>query len=251
MLNLVDPIVKFKLELLDTVLPTESVGVFGDIYIIDGGYSEYAANNGADRVVLVDSLETTDWQRSRLANPRLDYYKGDFSDPFFMASIRETFNVSVAFEVMLHQAPLLQALHDMLARTTEYFVFAQPTLTERREANSLVYLPGYPGSNMHPLNIDDAEYRMFDAEAVNQSNWIWGLTPSFVTSALKGEGFEITEARTLASMPNPEWMWWGCVARRKNETDPRHWSNFRRTPGLPTAPWGTSTTPYVDTDGLL
>src|SRR4029077_5635033 len=91
----------------------------------------------------------------------------------------------------------------------------QPVLKERPTANSLIYLPGQPDdSGLYPLAERSEEYRAFKVDQVNQSHWIWGMTPSFIRSVLAGEGFDVSEEDGAGDLENPEWQWWGCVARR-------------------------------------
>jgi hypothetical protein len=63
------------------------------------------------------------------------------------------------------------------------------------------------------------------------------MTPSFLTAAMQGEGFELVEQESLSSLPNPRWLWWGAVFERVSETPPSHWSGHHATPGLWLEPW--------------
>lgn len=224
MLDLDDPVVQFKLSLLDRVLPTEDVIVFGDMYMVEGGYTRYVAEHGARSATLVDSLETRSWQRARLDTPNLDFYKGNFADKGFMDSLHTSFSAGIAFDVLLHQPPLLHCLHLMLERIDKHFVFAHPTLEEQSTANALVFLPGHPDKGLYPMAAMDDEYQVFSVTEVNQSHWIWGITASWMRAALVTEGFEILEEQSLTSLPNPRWTLWGGVAERRSRVDPRHWS---------------------------
>ena len=170
-----DPIVHFKVEMLRAAMPASSAAIFGDIFKVDGGFTEKCFELGCERVLLVDSLETPTWLERRLADHRLDFYKGDFSDHSFMTSIRERFDVSVAFDVLLHQPPLLNTPHNMLEKTLERIAIVQPVLKERELSNVLVYLPGCsPEDGLYPIADTNSSYRMFDAYEVNHSHWIWG-----------------------------------------------------------------------------
>lgn len=237
MLDKSDPIVSFKLDLLKATMPADSAVVFGDMYIVEGGYTAKCIEFGCGRALLVDSLETPGWLETRARHPQIDFYKGDFSDPLFMNSIREDFSVSVAFDILLHQAPLVSTLHLILDKTQNAVVIAQPVLKERKVANSLVYLPGQPvDSGLYPLMQRSDDFRAFDVIQVNQSHWIWGMTPSLIRSLLIGEGFDITHEVDGTDLENPEWMWWGCVGRRVR-VNHHHWSRTTPTPGLYEPTW--------------
>ncbi len=119
MFNESDPLVPFKLDILRRGLPAQDAIVFGDIYGVDGAYTAKCIEYGCSRALLIDSHETAAWLRLRLEQPAIDFYKGDFADPFFMASVRETYEIGVAFDVLLHQASLLQAIHLMLEKVCD------------------------------------------------------------------------------------------------------------------------------------
>jgi hypothetical protein len=225
-----DRLVQFKLDILQRAMPARDAIVFGDIYGVDGGYTAKCVELGCRRALLIDTHETAAWLRQRLERPQLDFYKGDFADAFFMASVRERYEIGVAFDVLLHQAPLVHTIHLMLEKVTGRFLVVQPMLEEQERPQTLVYLPGNPDEELHPYPDRPEEYRVFDVTQVNQSHWLWAMTPSFLKAALAGEGFEVTyEATTGPLTPNPRWSWWGCIAERRPADDRTHWSAHHRT----------------------
>src|ERR1700712_161981 len=130
MLDEADPYVQFKIDFLRRAMPAASAIVFGDMYMIDGGYTLKCAELGCQDVMLIDLFETPAWQRSRIENPRIEFYKGDFANAGFMRSFDQRYEIGVAFEVLLHQAPLLHTLHLMLEKVTDKFCIVQPMLKE-------------------------------------------------------------------------------------------------------------------------
>jgi hypothetical protein len=238
MLDRDDPVVGFKLEMLKRALPgTSSAVLFGDIWRIDGGYSVECAKH-CERVTLVDSLETPAWQQQRIANPAIDFRKGDFSDPFFMASMREQFAVGVVFDILLHQPGMLATLALMLELVEERFCVVQPMLEEQADPGTLIYLPGNSSvAELYPLAAEASDHKLFDRDEVNHSHWIWAMTPSFLTAAIGAEGFEPVSEEVLGPLPNPRWQWWGAVYERKRARAAGHWANQKVQPGLFTDEW--------------
>lgn len=233
-----DALVKFKLGILERAFPAESAIVFGDIFRIDGGYTLECADRGAERVLLVDSLETPGWQKARLEHPSIDFRKGDFSDPLFMASVDGTYDVGVLFDIMLHQPGMLGTLAMMLEHVGKHLCIVQPMLEEQPRSGSLVYLPGNPEEKeLYPLAERAVDHQVFDPHEVNHANWIWGMTRSFLTAAMRGEGFELVHDETLMPMANPSWSWWGGVYERKQSKPASHWSTHLAYPGLYTGDW--------------
>jgi hypothetical protein len=230
-----NPVVRFKVGILEKAMPAESAVVFGDIWKVDGFYTQKTLELGCKRALLVDSLETENWLNARLENPHLDFFKGDFSDPLFMKSIRDKFDIGVAFDIFLHQPPLLSTINLMLEKVDKRFCVVQPMLREQMCPNSLVYLPGN-SDQLYPLGSRDSEFKMFDVSQVNQSHWIWGMTQSFLHAVFRGEGFDLVSEEELCSLPNPRWFWGGYIYERKRK-NPSHWSISKVTPGLYEGNW--------------
>jgi hypothetical protein len=228
-------VIQFKIKILERAMPAETSVVFGDMWKVDGFYTKTSFELGCKRVVLIDSLETEKWLKTRLQYPQIDFFKGDFSNTLFMKSIHETFDIGVAFDILLHQPPLLNTLHLMLEKIDKRFCIVQPMLREQKYPNSLVYLPGNT-DELYPLEAKSREFKMFDVSQVNQSHWIWGITPTFLHAVLRGEGFDLVHQQELSSLPNENWFWGGYVYERNHE-NPSHWSISKVTPGLYKADW--------------
>jgi len=223
-----------KRVILEKAMPAESAVVFGDIYKVHGLYAKTCLDLGCKRVLLIDSLETPEWLKLRLEHAKIDFYKGDFSNPLFMRSVMETFDIGLAYDVLLHQAPLLSTLHLMLEKVRRRFCIVQPMLREQRLTNTLIYLPGNT-EELYPLASQDKEFKMFDRSAVNHSYWIWGMTPSFLSSVLYGEGFDLIHQDELAAFEKDNWFYGAYIFERKRE-NPLHWANARIPAGLHTEP---------------
>ena len=230
-----DRVVQFKVAILEKAMPGESAVVFGDIWKVDGFYTKKALELGCKRAVLIDSLETEKWLKTRLQFPQIDFFEGDFSNPLFMKSIQEKFDIGVAFDILLHQPPLLNTLHLMLEKIEKRFCIVQPMFREQQYPNSLVYLPGNT-DELYPLGAKHGEYKMFEVSQVNQSHWIWGMTPTFLHAVFLGEGFDLVHQEELSPLPNQHWFWGGYIYEKKRD-NPSHWSTSKVTPGLYKADW--------------
>jgi hypothetical protein len=224
-----DPAVRLKLEMLERVIPASHAVVFGDMWGVEGAYTQRLRRLGVPRATQIDAFESPGWLRARLADSQLNFLKGDFSDAMFMASIREQYEIGVAFDVLLHQGPLISTLHLMLSKLTSRIVIVQPMLRERELPGSLVYLPGnHAARELAPVAPDDPIRPMSAVNEVNPAHWIWAMTPSFLKAALAGEGFTVTlERQHEEGFPNTNWNWWGCIAQRA-EYNLVHWSRHTR-----------------------
>ena len=237
MLNENDPYAQFKLDILKRAMPAESAIVFGDMYLVDGGYTKKCLDYGCKSALLIDTLETVAFQEMRLENPALDFFKGDFSNLLFMSTFNRVFDVGVVYDILLHQAPLLETLHLMLEKVCHRLCIVQPVLREQSWPNTLVYLPGNTRRDLYPVPKPSAEHKVFDIREVNHSHWLWGMTVSFIRSALQGEGFALVhEAEFTPHSLTEHWMLWGGIAERR-EPNPRHWSAVGPKPGLAEFDW--------------
>jgi hypothetical protein len=230
-----DPVVQFKLKILEKSLPAHTAIVLGDMWKVEGFYTKSLIDMGCKRVVLVDTLETPNWLNMRLKHPNIDFYKGDFSNSLFMKSINEKFDIAVAYDILLHQPPLLSTIHLILEKVAKRLCVVQPMLREQKFSNSLVYLPGN-SKELYPILSEHQEYKMFDILQVNQGNWIWGMTASFLNSVLAGEGFKLVYNEELFPLENKNWFWGGYIYKRRYENS-AHWANTKMTPGLYSGEW--------------
>jgi hypothetical protein len=230
-----NPVVEFKVGILEKAMPAESSVVFGDMWKVDGFYTKKTLELGCKRAVLFDSQETEKWLHTRLQNQSIEFFKGDFTNTLFMKSIQEKCDIGVVFDILLHQPPLLNTLHLMLEKIEKRICIVQPMLREQKYPNSLVYLPGNT-DELYPLAAKHGDFKLFDVSQVNQSHWIWGITSTFLHAVLSGEGFELIHQEEMSSLPNENWFWGGYIYEKKRE-NPKHWSNSRVTPGIFKADW--------------
>jgi len=225
-----DPAVELKSSLLVAAMPAEEAIVFGDVWGVHGGYAQRCLELGCSRAYVVDSLETPEFAETLRGEPRLEFVRGDFSDPLVMKTAPQA-EVGVAFDVLLHQAPLVSTIHLMLEQSRRALCIMQPMLVEQSVPGSLVYLPGNPAREklqpwfQHLAGGGVDEIHAFDALEVNHGSWIWGITRGFLCALLEGEGFELTCERRGPELANPNWYLWGCVAERRRR-NPRHWSVY-------------------------
>jgi hypothetical protein len=229
------PLVEFKVAVLEKAMPAKSAVVFGDMWRVDGFYTRKTLDFGCQRAVLIDGLETVTWLKTRLRYPQIDFYKGDFSNSLFMRSIQERFEIGVAFDILLHQPPLLNTIHLMTEKVERRFCIVQPMLREQEFPNSLIYLPGNT-DELYPIARKHGDFKMFDVSQVNQSHWIWGITQTFLQAVFLGEGFELVYQEELAPLANEHWFWGGYIFEKRGG-NPSHWSASKVTPGLYKADW--------------
>ena len=229
-----DDVVGFKLGILDPPrAPWCSATSSGSTAV-----TRASAPNGAPSRFSCSTASRRPTGSALDSSTRRSIPQGDFSDPFFMASVRGTFQVGVLFDIMLHQPGMLGTLTMMLSHVDKHLCIVQPMLEEQKHPGSLVYLPGNSArEELYPLANRVADHHAFDVQEVNHSHWIWGMTRSFLTAAMLGEGFELVHAETLKEMANPRWSWWGAIYERTHPKPASHWSTHLAYPGLYEGAW--------------
>ncbi|MFB0502856.1 MAG: hypothetical protein ACETWE_03395 [Candidatus Bathyarchaeia archaeon] len=86
-----------KSAMVRRCLPLESVIDFGGMWEVDGLYSRLCKGElGIPRVMMVDRIESENWQRNPRLRTGIDFRKGDFSDDKFMATIKEPYDLALA-----------------------------------------------------------------------------------------------------------------------------------------------------------
>ena len=205
----------YKVDLLKRACPADSVLDFGGMWGVQGKYAMLCKELGCKHVTIIDTLEVPEWNSVQGSTDGLTFLKGDFADPFFMANLSETCDLSIAYSIMLHQKNLLDVLGSILERTRETFCFCQPMLRESETSQSLIFLPGHPDEqSLHPYPGQDTA-SIFQSQHLTHNFWIWGMTPSFMRAALECYGFIISYEEEFEDLPNPRWFWWCCIATRR------------------------------------
>lgn len=207
----------FKKALIDRVLPTASLLDAGGMWGVHGAYALHAATHGAERVVLMDSLRTPEFEEWSKEVPQLEFVQGDMNDPAVFTSFPKV-DTTICFEVLMHQAVPLWTLHGLTAATRKQIVLSVSVLQEGRfpYPNCAVFLPGIPPIHqaaLHPA-AGNPVFKVFSTEpevARSHSEWHWGLTGSLLTSWMKYLGWAPTYESRRPFLDN--WEWWQAIFR--------------------------------------
>jgi len=188
-----------KFALIRKCLPVDSVIDFGGMWEVDGLYSRLCKGKfRIPRVTMVDKFESENWQKNSSLRTGIDFRKGDFSDGKFMATIKETYDLALAYDVLPHQIDLRHTLSLMLSKTNKYFLISHATLPEELMPfrNCLVLLSGSEEQSLIPFHEEwtkEANYwaNFSDATMIDTSHWLWGMTSSFMESLMAGFGWKL------------------------------------------------------------
>ena len=205
----------FKRELIDRVLPTESLLDAGGMWGVHGSYALHAATHGARRVVLLDTLRTAEFADWAPEVPSIEFVQGDMNDAGVFTSFPRV-ETAICFEVLMHQAVPLLTLHGLTSAASRTIVLSVSVLPESRFPlpNCGVFLPGTPAAHQEELHPEpgNAVFKIFSSDpalARSHSEWHWGLTSSLITSWMKYLGWSAEQEWRRPFRGN--WEWWQAI----------------------------------------
>lgn len=188
-----------KISLIKRCLPVDSVIDFGGMWEVDGLYSKICREMfGITQVTMVDKFESENWKSNPSLRKGIDLRKGDFSDEKFMATIKESCDLALAYDVLPHQINLRHTLSLMLSKTKKFFLISQAIIPEKLMPfnNCLILLSGSKEQNLIPFHekwTEEINYwtNFSDATIIDTEHWLWGMTPSFIESLMGGFGLRL------------------------------------------------------------
>lgn len=180
--------------------PNRSFTDIGCMWGINGHFCFLAETSGAHTVTGVDVMNATDEFTTKLRskNSRVRFIQGDFHDPSIQSKIGVS-NVVLCSGVLYHVPNPLETLLGLRKICDETLVLATATIPGMEVKNGAVFWP----------HLDDRQRQLWNRRIGTQlgittpydpaegyGNWIWGLTPSALTSMLKIAGFSVEKRRT-------------------------------------------------------
>lgn len=210
-----------KIFIVKRCLPVDSTIDFGGMWEVDGLYSKICKDKfKIPRVTLVDKTESENWRENPGLRTGIDFRKGDFSNEEFMATIREPYDLALAYDVLPHQIDLRHTLSLMLSKTKKFFLISQAILPEKLMPfrNCLILLSGSKSRSLIPFHekwTREGNYwaNFSDASIIDTEHWLWGMTPSFIESLMEGFGWKLAHKETWRGwLPNSSnWKLCGLV----------------------------------------
>lgn len=189
----------FLASLVSSLTPNRSFADIGCMWGISGHFCFLAEASGARTVTGVDVMGATDEFTTKLRskNSRIRFVQGDFHDPSVQSEIGVS-NVVLCSGVLYHVPNPIETLLGLRKICDETLILATAAIPEMEMKNGAVFWP----------YLDDGQRRLWNRRIGTQvgittpyepsegyGNWIWGLTPSALTSMLKIAGFSVERQR--------------------------------------------------------
>ena len=209
-----------KISLIEKCMPAESLIDYGGMWGVDGLYSRIAYQTyGVQHVTMIDANESENWRTKAELREGVSFKQGSFTDVVFMDTIKEMFEVGLAYDILLHQTDLPYTLSLLLSKVAQKFVIAQPVLLDddMRLQNSIVWLSGCnAGDDLFPnqssiqdlgcANFRDGTRLTLRGQRSSEL-WLWGMTPSFLESLMAAFGWKLTHKELWKGWIAPESRW--------------------------------------------
>ena len=201
-----DRLVSAKLDLIDYAcqrFPIRTVADLGGVWMVDGGYSFYALEQGGvEKAFLVDTDFTPAVHARRERQPGMEIIQGNFGDPDTAAAVGEV-DAIFLFDVLLHQvAPDWDEVLALYAPRTRLFLIYNQQFTALPHTVRLLDLGREEYFRHVPHSPDEGPYLSL-FEKLNEIHpqhqrpyrdihnvWQWGIVDADLTAKMRELGFE-------------------------------------------------------------
>jgi hypothetical protein len=186
-------------SLVTEFAPKRSFTDIGCMWGINGHFCFLAEECGARTVSGVDVMSPTDEFLAKLKdkNSRVRFIRGDFHDAAVQQELGIS-NVVLCSGVLYHVPNPQETLLGLRKICDETLILATAAIPEMEIKNAAVFWP----------YLDDRERQLWNRRIGTQlgitgpyepaegyGNWIWGLSPSAITSMLKVAGFSVVRRK--------------------------------------------------------
>lgn len=194
-----DVIKKEKIKLSTDIGSAESIRDFGGLWGVFGLYLiEGAKGLNCRFAQMVDVTPLSEFDENIKAAQKIvptEYkmFPADFRESFIFGYL-ENVDVSLLYEVILHQDNHVEVIKNVIGKTNKAVCFAQPVMKE-----DLFSLPG--GCTLlqfFPEELKDLiRYPIWWekeplVESFDTRFWMWGQTASYIINIFKGYGWKLT-----------------------------------------------------------
>ncbi|MFP5326490.1 MAG: class I SAM-dependent methyltransferase [Acidimicrobiia bacterium] len=191
---------QLKVDLIDWAL-SEGHRTFADlggVWAVEAGYSFYAAEAGASRVVLVDTGITEAVRARAAGTSEVELVGANFGDPGVVGAIGSV-DAVMLFDVLLHQVdPDWDEILRMYAPVTKCFLIANPQYTASPSTIRLLdlgrdaYLATVPPVSVHDealQRLDEIHPKYARRYRDIHEIWQWGIVDQDLDAVMQSLGF--------------------------------------------------------------
>ena len=201
-------VIRQKLEIIADIKQADSIRDFGGLYIVHGKYLlEGAASINAKYAQMIDVTYLDEFEsekrKAQVSSPDLviDFLQGDFREKELFVGMR-TVDVSILYEVLLHQDNAVEVIRNVASKTKKYIVIAQPCLKE-----SIFPLPNCCVNIQIMDELREGSFwpKEEPTERFTTKFWMWGQTTTYIVSVLKGLGWCLDDGFNIEGICGKYW----------------------------------------------
>jgi ubiquinone/menaquinone biosynthesis C-methylase UbiE len=185
--------------LVSEYTPNRSFADIGCMWGISGHFCFLAEESGARAVTGVDVMDPTDEFTNKVSNKnsRVRFVQGDFHDTEVQAKIGVS-DVVLCSGVLYHVPNPLDTLLGLRKICGQFLILATAAIPEMDVKNTAVFWPCLDADQRRLWNRGIGTQvgitTPYDPDE-GYGNWIWGLSPSAITSMLKIVGFSVEKSK--------------------------------------------------------
>lgn len=202
-----------KVELVSGCLGAKSLRDFGGLYLVHGKYLlEPAVALGARFASMVDVTPRVEFEveiakaRQQIPNLEVEFVNRDFRESQTWDNLRPV-DVSILFEVLLHQENYVEVLRNAVKRTDQYICIAQPVLKEEEFPfpAAAVLLQFWEETLKREYREGTFWPEEPPCERFTPSCWMWGQTTSHFVHLMHGFGWDCDFCENAAGVSGKHW----------------------------------------------
>jgi hypothetical protein len=206
-------VMDLKVDLISSAREVRSLRDFGGLYIVHGKYLlEPAVSLGCSFASMIDVTPVKEFEvkiaRMKAEHPNLEveFVQADFREHSCYASLRPV-DLSIVFEVLLHQENYAEVLRNICARSSKYICIAQPCLREAwfslpSSATLLQFWPEELKSEVRQGSFWPPEP---ETETFTPKYWMWGHTVSHLIDMMRGFGWSLDYGDVVDNVCGEAW----------------------------------------------
>lgn len=178
-------LVKEKAQWVSNLIPAKRIVDIGGMWSCNGFYSFLAASNGAEEVLLLDSLTTDRFNEINQNFPnvryiKMDFYKSMLNGELMALGNRYPAQAALCYDVLLHQPePLHFITHMIKSFAVERAILANPVIERSTNRSDLFFVPF---SDKYKEKEGDIRQSF---SVGDHGGWVWVFSHGFLLNCMK------------------------------------------------------------------
>lgn len=195
-------LIKEKAHWVNKLLPAQRIVDIGGMWRCNGFYSFFAVAEGAEEVILLDTLTTDRFNQINqnflnVKYIKIDFYKAMLSDEFMNLGHKFPAEGAICYDVLLHQPEPIHFINNIIHYSAmKRIVFGNPVAEKSKDRSDLFFVPF---SNEFKQKEGDIRYAQ---DLHDHGGWVWVFSHGFLLNCMKYLNLYVIEEALI-----PNWHW--------------------------------------------